>query len=123
MKNRTIKGIIFLGSCVPYAFGGLWGIANNGSSLFLWLSFICIVVLCYLTIRCHAFGYAIAGSILSAIVSYFCVLHYATKGWTRCFESVSPESMVVNIAVAVLLIHGSTWFIIKGSRADKGDTK
>lgn len=116
LKDKIIKGIILLCYCIPYSFMSINGDARYRTMIFYGIMLVCMGFLCIQSFKYHAIGYAVVGNILSAIISYLCVISFMTENRNWYFKPFTPSTLTIFISIVAFLIHLFVWLTLKRSK-------
>ncbi len=117
MKGWTVKIIMLLAYCVPYAYLAMYGDATYGTMIFYGFMVVCLGVLCHIAIKTKNRAVLIVGNILSLTSSYFLISKNQDEIWEWYFKPFTPFGLLLLITIIALVVQAA--FLLHSKRQRK----
>ncbi len=118
MNEKTKKGILLAGYCVPYVFLCMYGDVMLGTGLLYAVSAAAMFGLCYFTFKTEQLKLVLIGNVLSFGFSHLLVLLTGLAEKNYYFKPLTVHSMVNICTVIAVLIQ---WYMISRMKTGKRD--
>ena len=104
-KQWTIRALLLIVYCVPFAFLSVNGDATSGTMLFYGVMIACFALLCWGALKTNNVAVLYIGNGLSFLSSYTAGKLSGLEPMGHYFKPFTSHSLIVVISVVVLVAH------------------
>lgn len=104
-KGWTIRALLLIAYCIPFAFLSVNGDATSGTMLFYGVMLAGFALLCWGALKTNNVAVLYIGNVLSFVSSYVVAELSGLEPMGYYFKPFTSHSLIVVISVVVLIVH------------------